>query len=68
MKKNSLKKRKNSPLPNYGYKYLLIEPIEVKIINCKDGKTKLFYKYKEQDSFIRIAEDKGYKVLLLDSL
>ena len=35
----------------------------------KDGKTVILYStnVKEQDSFIRIAEDKGYKVLLLDS-
>ena len=35
----------------------------------KDGKTVILYStnVKEQDSFIRIADDKGYKVLLLDS-
>lgn len=35
----------------------------------KDGKTVILYStnVKEQDSFIKIAEDKGYKVLLLDS-
>ena len=35
----------------------------------KDSKTVILYStnVKEQDSFIRIAEDKGYKVLLLDS-
>ena len=35
----------------------------------KDGKTVILYStnVKEQDSFIRIAEDKGYKVFLLDS-
>jgi len=35
----------------------------------KDGKTVILYStnVKEQDSFIKIAEDKGYKVLILDS-
>ena len=35
----------------------------------KDGKIVILYStnVKEQDSYIRIAEDKGYKVLLLDS-
>ena len=46
----------------------LIEEIK-DIQTDKDGKTVILYStnVKEQDSFIRIAEDKGYKVLLLDS-
>ncbi len=58
--------------PTTDSKYFTYDELieEIKDIQTdKDGKTVILYStnVKEQDSFIRIAEDKGYKVLLLDS-
>jgi molecular chaperone HtpG len=66
------KAEKFSLYPTTDSKYLtyneLIEDIKDNQTD-KDGKTVILYStnIKEQDSFIKIAEDKGYKVLLLDS-
>ena len=66
------KAEKFSLYPTTDSKYFTYDELieEIKDIQTdKDGKTVILYStnVKEQDSFIRIAEDKGYKVLLLDS-